>query len=329
MKKMLLVCILVFTAFPGWAGEREVITGYEVISDKFDASIPKGSYVLTGQVFEIPSKKKLKNISSQAGSAKEVMSATGSFTLTIPLQQSYVAFRKTNYQVSYFEGYDLKDQHRIEVKILMAKQGKRQPEIREEKPVIYAYSDTKLNFDLLLKPKGKLTFTYPLPDRNNSWHMSVDGQGLKDVTGNSYPYLFWEASHSLDFAFEQLEGKLAGKILAKEEVTAYLDSVLSYMNFNAREKADFITYWGPRLAENKYNLVQFIVQDACSRFADYEVTPKPDVFNRFYLVYAGFDRYPGFIDLIPQRLQPFERSGFELLEWGGVCYPAYLNLTVE
>jgi hypothetical protein len=231
----------------------------------------------------------------------------------------------------------LKDHHRIEVKILLNKQAKKKPEIREEKPVIYAYSEQKINFELVLKPKGKLTFTYPLPDGNNSWHMSLENNILRDSHGNTYPYLFWEASHSPDFAFDQVNGKIFGKILAREEVTAYLDSVLSFMHFNAREKTDFITYWGPRLAENKYNLVQFVVQDECSRFAEYELSPKPDAFNRFYMVYAAFDRYPGFIALVPQILEPFERTaigstagnGFELLEWGGVCYPAYLNLTVE
>ncbi|MGV3630638.1 MAG: hypothetical protein ACO1O6_05515 [Bacteroidota bacterium] len=328
MKKLLMILALGFLSDSALAERGKPVMGYEVVSDEFDASIPEGSYVLTGQVFEVPSMKKLKNISSRAGDAKEVLSASGAFTLTVPLQQEYVAFRKKNYQVSYFESYELKDRHRIQVKVFMAKQGK-EPEIREEKPVIYAYSENPVNFDLVLKAKGKLVFTYPLPGAGNTWHMSLDHALLKDSRGNCYPYLFWEAVHSPDFAFEQVNGKISGKILAKEETAAYLDSVLSHMNFNAREKTDFITYWGPRLTENKYNLVQFVVQDACSRFADYEVSPKPDVFNRLYLVYAGFDRFPGFIDLVPQTLEPFKRTGFELLEWGGVCYPAYLNLTVD
>ncbi|MCE3297018.1 MAG: hypothetical protein K0R65_2732 [Crocinitomicaceae bacterium] len=328
MKKLLLILMLAFLSGKTLAVETKVMPGYEVVSDKFDASIPKGNYVLTGQVYEVPSMKKLKNISSQVGSAKEVMSATGTFTLTIPLAQSYVAFRKTKYQVSYFESYELQDQHRIVVKIFIKKEGQREPEIREEKPVIYAYSENKLSFDLLLKPKGKLLFTYPLPDAN-TWHMTVDGQSLKDAAGNSFPYLFWEASHSPEFAFDQLNGKISGKILAQENVLSYLDSVLSHMNFNSREKTDFITYWGPRLTENKYSLVQFVVQDQCARFAEYGISPQPDVFNRFYMVYAGFDRYPGFIEIVPQVLPPFERKGFELLEWGGVCYPAYLNLTTD
>ncbi len=325
MKKLLLILAPVFLPVILLAEEKPML-GYEVLSDEFDASIPAGNYVLSGDVFEVPGMKKLKSISVQVGSQKDRFFQAG-FELEIPLVQSDVAFRKQGYKVTYFEGYELKDQHRVRVKIFLAKENGK-IEIREEKPVIYAYSDRLVNFDLLLKPKGKLLFTYPEPEASR-WEMTVEGSMLTDNKGNRFPYLFWEASHQPDFAFEHQEGKLAGKILAREAVLPYLDSVLTYMNFNAREKTDFITYWGPRLAENNYSLVQFVVQDQCQRFGEYEINPQPEHFNRFYIIYSAFDRYPGFLQLLPQELRPFERGGFELFEWGGVCYPAYLNLTIE
>lgn len=320
MKRMLLLFMLVLSVFRAGAEEGKGIMPYEVISDQPDASIPKGSYVLSGEIFELHRKKKMKNVTIQPSASEQSYTKTGSFKLTLKLENGYVGFSRSSYQVSYFEGYELQDQHHIRVKIFMEKKDK-QREIREEKPVIYAYGQEGMEFVVRLKAKGEITFTYPVPE-NNTWRMALEKEGMKDRSGQHFPYLFWEAAQSLEFDFKDSNGRLSGTVVAGNDAARFLDSVLGRLCLNDREKTDFITYWGPRLAENPYNLVHFVLQEGCDLFASYEVSPPPDAFNRLYLVYTPFRDFPSFIHPFPQELKAFQRGGFELLEWGGISYPS-------
>ena len=63
--------------------------------------------------------------------------------------------------------------------------------------------------------------------------------------------------------------------------------------------------------------MQFQLQEDCKQFADYAIEPKPDHFNRLYLLFTGFDTEPDDLQTAPQELKPFVRTGFHVLEWGG------------
>jgi hypothetical protein len=97
---------------------------------------------------------------------------------------------------------------------------------------------------------------------------------------------------------------------------------------NDREKTDFITYWAPRMIQNEFNFVQFLVQDQANQFANYEISPQPTSFNRIYLVFSGFETMSKDLVLQKQEIKPFSRSGFDILEWGGIEFnSAILNQT--
>mgnify|MGYP006147495675 CR=1 FL=1 len=120
-----------------------------------------------------------------------------------------------------------------------------------------------------------------------------------------------------------------GQIISKNEIVDFLDSTLSSLNLNPQEKTDFITYWGPRLVQKEYCLLQFLTQNDCAKFAEYEISPSPNHFNRLYLMFSNFESYPTNFKVKNQELTPFKRDGFNILEWGGVENAIHFVSTVN
>jgi len=90
---------------------------------------------------------------------------------------------------------------------------------------------------------------------------------------------------------------------------------LTLAGLNSREQADFITYWGPRLLQNEFNYIRFEFNDACNQFAELNITPKP---NQVYRIYITWRKSTGNETKIAQKIIPLKRSGFTVLEWGGI-----------
>jgi len=135
--------------------------------------------------------------------------------------------------------------------------------------------------------------------------------------------LFWESKKLEPIRFLEGNNFIYGVVLKREDVLTYLDSVLNFMNFNSKEKTDFITYWGPRLVQKDYSFVQFQIQDDCNQFAKYEIYPTPDNLNRLFILFYCFDNKQEFHanltkEIKKQEFKSFSRSGFNLLEWGGI-----------
>ncbi|MEG2851747.1 MAG: hypothetical protein RR879_02705, partial [Hydrogenoanaerobacterium sp.] len=76
---------------------------------------------------------------------------------------------------------------------------------------------------------------------------------------------------------------------------------------------DFISYWVPRLKDAPYNLITF-AGEQYEQLAPLTVTPAPDSILRVHMVYKPIN-VPA--NLIEQKLKPFTRKGFTVVEWGG------------
>ncbi len=98
---------------------------------------------------------------------------------------------------------------------------------------------------------------------------------------------------------------------------SFLEEKLTLAGLNSKEQADFITYWVPRLTQNEINFVRFEFNEECNRYAELEITPKPDHLVRFYMVWSPMDSAT---QLTPraQQISAQKREGFTVLEWGGV-----------
>lgn len=183
-----------------------------------------------------------------------------------------------------------------------------------KKPVIYLYPETTTSVTIDLKTVGNLTFTYPL--LSEGWNVTAQSDGTLTCNGKNYPYLFWEADQQIQnpFKSEQFTGfKVAGK-----DAISFLEEKLTFMGFNDRERTDFITFWGPQLAANEFNNVIFQFNETCDQYATLTIEPKPQNINRVYMLW-GKTNSPMFdANLLPQTLPVLNRSGFDVLEWGGV-----------
>ncbi len=82
------------------------------------------------------------------------------------------------------------------------------------------------------------------------------------------------------------------------------------MGLIPREYNEFIVYWLPQMKDNKYNLISF-QGESYIKNAELTITPKPDSILRIYMAYKAIN------EIKEQKLKPFERSGFTVIEWGG------------
>jgi hypothetical protein len=178
-----------------------------------------------------------------------------------------------------------------------------------KKPVIYLYpeEETDVHVELNLK-EADLSTTYPR--YNNGWDVTAypGGSLLNKADGTHHKYLFWDAVNcrtKYDFS--------KGFCVAGSDTESFLKEKLTYMGLTEEEMNEFIVYWLPQMEHNKYNLISF-QGDAYTNSAELNITPKPDSLLRVFMTYIPLEDE---VDIEPQQLEPFERKGFTVVEWGG------------
>jgi hypothetical protein len=184
-------------------------------------------------------------------------------------------------------------------------------EIMVDKPVIYLYPPSITPVSVQVAPKGEFTFTYPLYE--NEWQVTAHPNGNLDVNGNQYNYLFWEAQQNWMPQTAVFEN---GFVVKKEDVLSFLETKLNDFGFNSKEKADFITYWGPQLIQSERNFIHFMINEACNEFGELTISPKPEHIYRFYMISMPMSEGDDY-QVPAQEIKPIDRSGFTVLEWGG------------
>jgi hypothetical protein len=179
------------------------------------------------------------------------------------------------------------------------------------KPVIYLYPEKDLAVDVQLRPEGAFTFTYPAYD--SGWKGTAHPDGSMSIAGKNYPYLFWEAE---DAHVPQLADYSTGFVVKRGEVVAFLEEKLSEMNLSDKEKTDFITFWGPRMAGAELGFVQFVFNKDYDAIATLDIRPAPKQVFRVYMLWTPLE--PGTaLQPEPQLIQRADRTGFYVIEWGG------------
>lgn len=180
-----------------------------------------------------------------------------------------------------------------------------------KKPVIYLYPETKTDVEIEVKPKGDLTFAYP--EYQHGWKIQAHPNGELTLNNNKYNYLFWESKQEFkhdDFDLSR------GFIVGKDETVQFLEEKLTAFGLNSKEKADFITFWGPELIQNSNNFIHFIFNEECDQFAELSISPKPENVFRIYILFSEV-KDTEFIEILPQEIPQLTRNGFTIIEWGG------------
>ena len=175
------------------------------------------------------------------------------------------------------------------------------------KPVIYLYPQEETEVTVKLNYAGRLTVTYP--EYRDGWHVTAepDGTLIDPESGKEYSYLFWEGTDETEYDFSQ------GFCVPGEETAAFLQEHLAQMGLEPREYNEMIVYWLPLMQDNAYNLISF-QQEAYTQRAELMIAPEPDSVLRVFMAYKALDEP---IEIEPQTVEPFERSGFCVVEWGG------------
>ena len=88
---------------------------------------------------------------------------------------------------------------------------------------------------------------------------------------------------------------------------------LSYLGLTSKEYNEFIVYWAPKMSENPYNLITFQGKEYTDH-SKLTISPEPDSMLRVFMVYQPLDNY---IKIPEQKLSPWKRQGFSVVEWGG------------
>jgi hypothetical protein len=206
------------------------------------------------------------------------------------------------------------------------------------KPVVYLYP--KKPTEVSVKFASAIKFDVDIPTYSNGWKVLANPNGtLTDLnpkatdcskidfarTGSEYakticssgkyPYLYW-AGRSLERTYPQLN---EGWIVTKADLSTFLNKKLDEIGLNKTEKKDMLTYWLPQLQKKNasYYRISFLQNAEMNHLVPMVVTPRPDSVLRVFLDYQALDSKPTTI-LKPQTLTKFNRSGFTMVEWGGL-----------
>ena len=177
----------------------------------------------------------------------------------------------------------------------------------DAKPVIYLYPEEETQVSVKLDYSGRLTAAYPAYE--DGWTVTArpDGTLIDPDTGREYYCLFWEGiadgEHDLSSGF----------VVPGEETAAFLEEALAAQGLTEKEANEFIIYWLPGMERNPYNLISF-QQERYTENAVLTIDPAPDSVLRVFMAWKGLDTP---VEVEPQILKGFTRTGFTVVEWGG------------
>ena len=175
------------------------------------------------------------------------------------------------------------------------------------KPVIYLYPEETTQVEVALDYDGQLAHTYPSYGDGGQVTAQPDGT-LTDETGREYYCLFWEGESRWEYDFSR------GFCVAGLDTAAFLEDALAQLGLTDQEAQEFIIYWLPKMEGNRYNLIAF-QGEAYTDHARLTVTPEPDTLLRVFMAWKPVEAP---VDLPAQELAAPERTGFTVVEWGGV-----------
>lgn len=176
-----------------------------------------------------------------------------------------------------------------------------------KKPVLYLYPEQETVVNVQLDFDGKLLCTYPAIEGGWKVLAKPDGSLMNLADGKPYYCLFWEGNAHMDYDMAQ------GFVVRGNDTAAFLQEKLSYLGLTLDEANEFIIYWLPQMEQNPYNLITF-QSEAYTDHARLTITPEPDSILRVFMAYKPL-KQP--VDIPEQTLEPFTRTGFTVVEWGG------------
>lgn len=179
-----------------------------------------------------------------------------------------------------------------------------------DKPILYLYPTEETKINVSFANPSQLTTTYP--KYYGGWTVTAQPNGnLTDINGNNYYALYWEENSEFRPDTE------TAFYVTKDNAIDFLESKLTLIGLNERERNEFIMYWLPILEENEQSLVRFAYTDELQADNELKISPKPDSLLRVRIFVEKTDSNP---NLPEPTINHFERNGFTAVEWGGTSY---------
>lgn len=128
--------------------------------------------------------------------------------------------------------------------------------------------------------------------------------------GKGYESLFWEGN-----GFGEYPIVRAGTVVAKSQAVSTIRTQLAAQGFNAKETADFLAYWQPKLPSTPYVRLTWLTTEQMNTLAPLTISPRPQTVIRTFLQFNGLDQP---ITIPAQHFTAPARNGFTVTEWGGL-----------
>jgi hypothetical protein len=308
--KSILAIIMICSAAIAWAESKEITPQIMLISSSLDKTLSanqsvyqfkfKGIYdnrIERYMDFSVDGKTFRKKLSDQFELS----------IMTTPGKHAFQFFYNEYHMEVYSDSLSIKPKYRNKYEVQL--ESAIVP-IMAEKPVIYLYPTEETQIQVKLNVKGKSTYTYPT--YNNGWEFTASPNGELQFGDKRYNYLFWEAENEVKITDDYLS---RGFVVKGSDVTTFLEQRLTEAGLSSKEQADFITYWGPRMAQNEFNYVHFEFNKSCDQYAELDITPTPVEIYRLYMTWQKTE--PG-LKVIEQKMEKIQRKGFTVVEWGGL-----------
>ncbi len=320
MKALLLLSVILFS-YTAYSFEKESMMSYRIDSVKTARDIAKDqtAYTFGMQEYGVIEAKKVYRIiySYGKGNRSATIKNGEKMDLILPKGKYTFSFYLSD---QYFEIHTDSiygpEQKRTFISLIWERSDQ---QIMVEKPVIYLYPIEPTLVTVKVHPTGEMLFTYP--PYNEEWHVTAHPNGSLENSGKTYNYLFWESTQDYKTLTQSFE---EGFYVSNTNVSIFLENILAQAGFTSQETADFITFWGPKMAMNKMNEVHFIFNEKCDQFANLEISPQPDHIYRFYMLYKPVSDDHKIV-LREQIIPKMQRDGFVVLEWGGSEIPQHLT----
>jgi len=196
--------------------------------------------------------------------------------------------------------------------------------LRGKKPIIYLLSPQTIeaSVKLSLVPQWSLSVIYPVvPIKASSAHSKEEivwrvrahpnGELTELTTGLDVAYLFWEAltkppgpdsppasprigatQDAVTEVFVPNDPVLNDDnavLISIEKITPYLDAALKALGLHTEARTSFITYWLPSILNHTNIAFRFIPQEAYEKAAPLDISPKPDIITRIFMIFQGVD----------------------------------------
>ncbi len=178
------------------------------------------------------------------------------------------------------------------------------------KPVIYLYPKEETTVSVQVTPQHGISISDP--PYGDGWTVTAHPDGsLIDATGKRHTYLFWESSNYTPPEITE------GFVVSRNKIAHFFRDKLHILGLNKQEIKDFIHFWKPILNKKPFYLISFYDQKFIDEMAPLSISPKPDTVIRVFFDSRPLDEP---IQIKEQQLTPAKRSGFSVIEWGGMKY---------